>query len=61
LWFEDLQITHDEVEDESLLCGTILDQAALYGILVKQRDLGLALLGVKVDLNSIEKEGAAPP
>lgn len=44
-WFEDLEITYGQ-EDETLLVGEVTDQAALYGILAKLRDLGLALLSV---------------
>ena len=42
-WFENLLITHDE-DGTTLLSGPIRDQAALYGILCKMRDLGLTLL-----------------
>ena len=45
-WFEGLTITHTD-EDETLLSGTIVDQAALYGLLARLRDLGLPLLSVK--------------
>jgi hypothetical protein len=44
-WFDGLTITHDE-NGNTLLSGPIVDQAALYGILNKIRDLGLALLSV---------------
>jgi len=42
-WFDDLAITH-ESDGTTLLAGIIKDQAALYGILGKMRDLGLTLL-----------------
>lgn len=42
-WFEGLQITHLE-DGTSLLIGTLRDQAALYGVLWKIRDQGIALL-----------------
>ena len=42
-WFENLVITHDG-DGTTLLSGPIRDQAALYGILFKMRDLGLTLL-----------------
>lgn len=45
-WFEDLSISHVSERDETLLCGEVLDQAALYGLLAKLRDLGLSLLSV---------------
>ena len=44
-WFEDLTITHTE-EDETVLTGSVADQAALYGLLAKLRDLGLPLISV---------------
>ena len=45
-WFEGLRITHID-PGETLLTGEVADQAALYGLLAKLRDLGLALLSVK--------------
>ncbi len=45
-WFDDLAITHS-ADDETLLSGPLVDQAALYGVLLKIRDLGLPLLEVK--------------
>jgi len=47
-WFEDLEIIQEVESDETLLRGTVIDQAALYGLLAKLRDLGLALLSVDV-------------
>ena len=45
-WFENLSITH-ESDGTTLLSGHIRDQAALYGILFKLRDLGLTLLELR--------------
>jgi hypothetical protein len=42
-WFENLSITHQS-DGTTLLSGQIRDQAVLYGILCKMRDLGLTLL-----------------
>ena len=42
-WFDGLAITHTE-EDETVLTGTVVDEAAMYGLLSKLRDLGLQLL-----------------
>lgn len=47
-WFDDLEIIHDG-DDHSLLTGQVVDQATLYGILKKLRDLGLKLLLVKIN------------
>ncbi|MBA7654104.1 hypothetical protein ES703_61979 [subsurface metagenome] len=44
-WFENLAITHTE-EGETVLTGTVIDEAAMYGLLSKLRDLGLQLLSV---------------
>ena len=44
-WFEGLTITLEE-DGNTLLTGSMLDQAALYGLLKKVRDLGLLLVSV---------------
>ena len=44
-WLDDLTITHTD-QGETVLAGPILDQAALYGLIAKLRDLGLPLLAV---------------
>ncbi|GCE29969.1 hypothetical protein KDA_54530 [Dictyobacter alpinus] len=44
-WFGGMTITSDE-PNETLLSGKVVDQAALYGILNKIRDLGLPLLSI---------------
>jgi hypothetical protein len=43
-WFEGLTITH-ETNETMLLTGRI-DQAALYGIIAKLRNLGLTLISI---------------
>jgi hypothetical protein len=49
--FEGLSMRH-EPEGETVLTGS-LDQAALHGVFVKIRDLGIYLISV----NRVEKEG----
>ncbi len=44
-WFEGLTITLSD-NDETLLTGSVIDQAALHGVLKKVRDLGIPLLSV---------------
>ncbi|MDQ2906782.1 MAG: hypothetical protein M3Y81_25000 [Chloroflexota bacterium] len=44
-WFEGLTITRED-KGETLLTGPVVDQAALYGLLRKVRDLGMPLLSV---------------
>jgi hypothetical protein len=48
-WFKGLTITLEE-DGDTLLTGTVIDQAALHGWLKKVRDLGMPLLSV----NSVE-------
>jgi hypothetical protein len=44
-WFEDMTISN-QPNGETLLHGPLADQAALHGVLIKIRDLGLPLLAV---------------
>ncbi len=44
-WFDRLQIT-SEPGGVTLIAGPVADQAALHGLLVKVRDLGLPLVSV---------------
>ena len=44
-WFDGLSLTQDG-DGTTVLHGALLDQAALYGVLLKLRDLGLPLLSV---------------
>jgi len=45
-WLADLTIIHNE-RGETVLAGSIADQAALYGVLARLRDLGLHLVSVR--------------
>ena len=45
-WFDDLAITQEE-DGTSTLSGPLVDQAALYGLLSRLRDLGVTLLTVE--------------
>ena len=49
-WLEDFSITH-QAENETVLTGKVPDQAALYGLIAKLRDLGLKLLSVNCEEN----------
>ena len=53
-WFAPLTLTR-EPSGETLLTGELVDQGALFGILLKIRDLGLPLLTVSP---SPDEEGA---
>jgi hypothetical protein len=44
-WFDGLTLTQGE--DNTFLRGTVVDQAALHGLLDKTRDLGLTLISVR--------------
>ncbi len=53
-WFEGLTITQDN--NQTVLSGPVVDQAALYGLLKKVRDLGMPLISV----NRVPAQTAAP-
>jgi hypothetical protein len=56
-WFEGLNITLED-NDNTLLTGPVADQAALYGILKRVRDLGLPLISIcPVDPDDVNKPG----
>jgi hypothetical protein len=44
-WFDGLAITYD-ADDNTVLRGPLVDEAALHGVLIKIRDLALPLLAV---------------
>lgn len=45
-WFNGLEI-QNKPEGEAILSGIVVDQAALHGLLIKVRDLGLPLVSVR--------------
>lgn len=45
-WFEELTLRH-EPDGCTVLSGCLVDQAALYGVLIKIRDLGVRLVSVQ--------------
>jgi hypothetical protein len=45
-WFDGMTISN-EADGTAVLFGQIIDQAALHGVLVKIRDLGLPLVAVQ--------------
>jgi len=44
-WFDEMTISY--AGDDAVLTGNVVDQAALYGVLARLRDLGLSLLSVQ--------------
>ena len=56
-WFEGLTVTHND-KGETMLSGQIRDQAALYGIIAKMRDMGLFLISVKYMAGESDKESS---
>ncbi len=53
-WFNGLTVTTKDNGD-MVLSGLVVDQAALYGVLIKLRDLGLPLLSVSRVEPDLEK------
>lgn len=47
-WFEGLDMRHLE-DGSTQITGRVLDQAALYGLLLRAQDLGLTLLAISVE------------
>lgn len=45
-WFAGLTMTYTE-QGDTILRGDLVDQAALHGVLIKVRDLGLTLISVE--------------
>jgi hypothetical protein len=48
-WFDGMSIAFEQAEDGStltVLTGSVVDQAALYGLINRMRDLGLPLISV---------------
>jgi hypothetical protein len=44
-WLDGFTITHTELK-QTLLSGSVQDQAELYGLIAKLRDLGVKLLSI---------------
>ena len=58
-WFEGLTITPEE-DGDTLLTGPVVDQAALYGLIKKVRDLGMTLISLNpVQFNETLSERAS--
>ena len=55
-WFDGLTLTNDS-DGSTLIHGSVVDQAALHGLLGKVRDVGLPLVSV----NQVEPDHPEPP
>ncbi len=62
-WLDGFTFTHTS-DNETCLSGPIQDQAALYGLIAKLRDLGVKLISIRYgtkmpggNSNSVEQEG----
>jgi hypothetical protein len=53
-WFENLTITQ-QPDGTTTLSGVLIGQAALYGLIIKLRDMGLLLLAVQSLIADKEK------
>jgi hypothetical protein len=53
-WFEGFSVTN-LADGDALLCGWVIDQAALHGVLEKIRSLGLSLVSLNPADNTDEK------
>ena len=51
----------EEEDGDTLLTGTIIDQAALHGLLKKVRDLGMTLVSINsIDTGKAKKQEIKP-
>jgi hypothetical protein len=52
-WFEDFTVL-PQPDGDTLISGTSIDQAALFGVLNRIRDLGLELVSVQRTLSNVD-------
>ncbi len=52
-WFEGLELKQT-IPGETVLMGEVMDQAALYGLMGKLRDLGVILLAVTLEEKAMQ-------
>ena len=53
-WFEGFMVSYND-QNQTTLVGEIPDQAALYGLIAKLRDLGLTLVSVNPQLDDMDE------
>jgi hypothetical protein len=52
-WLGGLAMHHSE-PDQTVLTGRLPDQSAVYGVIARLRDLGIALSSVRIELIGME-------
>jgi hypothetical protein len=60
-WFDGLTIVAEPTEGTTAICGPVVDQAALHGLLRKLRDVGLTLVSLTELPNDTSNELPAHP
>lgn len=53
-WLEGITITHT-AQNQTLLWGSVQDQAALFGLIIKLRDLGVKLVSMNFEDNPLDE------
>jgi len=53
-WLEGVTIVHT-AQNQTLLSGSVQDQAGIYGLITKLRDLGVKLVSVNYGENPVEE------
>ena len=56
-WFDELDV-ENRPEGEAVFSGALPDQAALYGVLSRLRDLGVTLVSLSCSTDSLSKSVA---
>ena len=59
-WFDGLIVTADD-DGTTVIRGEVVDQAALHGLLLRLRDLGVVLLSLTSTPSTPSPEPPAPP
>ncbi len=54
-WLEGFTITHTD-QNQTILTGLVPDQAALYGLIAKLRDLGVKLISFHYEEQASQRE-----
>lgn len=55
-----LEVSHSR-KNQSVLRGTLQDQAAVYGVIARMRDLGMAIASIRIDEGGENGNAPAEP